>query len=83
MQTTDVKHANHTLTVRRREIDLVLAENGAEKLSVKLAPIEDIREIRSLQNANFSIAESHTLSEENYRAQFRAELESQATKLGK
>jgi tetratricopeptide (TPR) repeat protein len=79
--TTDVPGGTKTLTVPRREIQIVLSEEGVHPFALVLPPIEDLTDIQTFKAAQLSIGDNHETEIHDLEAAFHDELEIAKRKL--
>lgn len=75
MLAADVPAGTKTLTVPRREIEIVLSEEGAHPFSLVLPPTDDLSEIQTFKTSQLSLVDSYEIELHNMEAAFREELE--------
>jgi tetratricopeptide (TPR) repeat protein len=83
MLESDVPGGTKSLTVPRREIEIVLSEEGVHPFALVLPPVEDLSDIQSFRTAQTSITDEHQSELRNNEIAFREELAIAKAKLEK
>lgn len=71
------------LRITSEPVSVLLADEGASRLSIMLPPLEELKEIRDLSNKNYSLSEVAETKKSRYANEFLKELDKLLEKRGK